>query len=103
MCNLRYFLLILGTGAPKAGDAPQRVQILRGPDGKIQVRGLMPGQQLVQMPDGKLHVLSTTDSPQTTSNVANTSSTKLVASPAKMVSYLFYIYGTTIDLLLFFF
>ncbi|XP_043274049.1 nucleosome-remodeling factor subunit NURF301 isoform X2 [Venturia canescens] len=37
----------------------QRVQILRGPDGKLQVRGLMPGQQLVQMPDGKLHVLNT--------------------------------------------
>ncbi|XP_014211852.1 nucleosome-remodeling factor subunit NURF301 isoform X2 [Copidosoma floridanum] len=39
--------------------APQKVQILRGPDGKLQVRGLMPGQQLVQMPDGKLHVLNT--------------------------------------------
>ena len=25
-----------------------------------KVRGLMPGQQLVQMPDGKLHVLNTT-------------------------------------------
>ncbi|XP_012142204.1 nucleosome-remodeling factor subunit NURF301 E(bx) isoform X2 [Megachile rotundata] len=37
----------------------QKVQILRGPDGKLQVRGLMPGQQLVQMPDGKLHVLNT--------------------------------------------
>ncbi|XP_034937972.1 nucleosome-remodeling factor subunit NURF301 isoform X2 [Chelonus insularis] len=42
----------------------QRVQILRGPDGKLQVRGLMPGQQLVQLPDGKLHVLNTS---QTTS------------------------------------
>lgn len=36
----------------------QRVQILRGPDGKLQVRGLLPTQQLVQMPDGKLHVLN---------------------------------------------
>ncbi|RZF42669.1 hypothetical protein LSTR_LSTR001464 [Laodelphax striatellus] len=37
----------------------QRVSITKGPDGKIQVKGLMPGQQLVQMPDGKLHVLTT--------------------------------------------
>ncbi|XP_063224982.1 nucleosome-remodeling factor subunit NURF301 isoform X2 [Bacillus rossius redtenbacheri] len=36
----------------------QKVQILKGPDGKIQVRGLLPGQQLVQMPDGKLHVFN---------------------------------------------
>lgn len=36
----------------------QRVQILRAADGKLQVRGLLPGQQLVQMPDGKLHVLN---------------------------------------------
>ncbi|XP_014482955.1 PREDICTED: nucleosome-remodeling factor subunit NURF301 isoform X2 [Dinoponera quadriceps] len=43
------------------GNSPvvqQRVQILRGPDGKLQVRGLLPSQQLVQMPDGKLHVLN---------------------------------------------
>ncbi|PNF38728.1 hypothetical protein B7P43_G14361 [Cryptotermes secundus] len=44
------------TAAP---PTQQRVQILKGADGKIQVRGLMPGQQLVQMPDGKLHVLNT--------------------------------------------
>ncbi|KAK7791905.1 hypothetical protein R5R35_005426 [Gryllus longicercus] len=42
-----------------APQPQQRVQILKGPDGKIQVRGLLPGQQLVQMPDGKLHVLNT--------------------------------------------
>ncbi|CAD7006089.1 nucleosome-remodeling factor subunit NURF301 [Ceratitis capitata] len=42
--------------------APQqhKVQIIRGPDGKVSVRGLNPGQQLIQMPDGKLHVLTTT-------------------------------------------
>lgn len=41
--------------------APQqhKVQIIRGPDGKVSVRGLSPGQQLIQMPDGKLHVLTT--------------------------------------------
>ncbi|XP_058124580.1 nucleosome-remodeling factor subunit NURF301 isoform X2 [Anopheles coustani] len=37
---------------------PQKVQIIRGPDGKVSVRGLNPGQQLIQTPDGKLHVLS---------------------------------------------
>jgi nucleosome-remodeling factor subunit BPTF len=36
----------------------QKVQIIRGPDGKVSVRGLMPGQQLIQTPDGKLHVLN---------------------------------------------
>lgn len=38
----------------------QRVQIVRCLDGKICVRGLLPTQQLVQTPDGKLHVLTTT-------------------------------------------
>ena len=36
----------------------QKVQIVRSSDGKIQVRGLLPGQQLVQMPDGKLQIFS---------------------------------------------
>lgn len=58
------------------------MQILRGPDGKIQVRGLMPGQQLIQMPDGKLHVLSTNqvqqNSPLTTVTKTSTSPTKTV-------------------------
>ncbi|XP_050310711.1 nucleosome-remodeling factor subunit NURF301 isoform X3 [Anthonomus grandis grandis] len=39
---------------------PQKVQIMRTPDGRITVKGLMPGQQLVQFPDGKLQVLTTT-------------------------------------------
>lgn len=39
-----------------------KVQIIRGPDGKVSVRGLNPGQQLIQMPDGKLHVLTSTGS-----------------------------------------
>ncbi|CAH1170436.1 unnamed protein product [Phaedon cochleariae] len=40
-------------------DTPQRVQIMRTPDGRITVKGLLPGQQLVQYPDGKLQVLTT--------------------------------------------
>lgn len=38
-------------------EGPQKVQIIRGPDGKLTVRGLLAGQQLIQMPDGKLHVV----------------------------------------------
>lgn len=38
-------------------DGPLKVQIIRTPDGKVTVRGLAPGQQLIQMPDGKLHVV----------------------------------------------
>lgn len=43
---------------PAKPDGPQKVQIIRGPDGKVSVRGLNPGQQLIQTSDGKLHVLS---------------------------------------------
>ncbi|XP_039965704.1 nucleosome-remodeling factor subunit NURF301 isoform X1 [Bactrocera tryoni] len=61
------------TGSSTSGQASQsstnpapqqsKVQIIRGPDGKVSVRGLNPGQQLIQMPDGKLHVLTTTTAP----------------------------------------
>ena len=72
----------------------QRVQILRGPDGKLQVRGLMPGQQLVQMPDGKLHVLNTGQaiaaSPAqqtsgTSTNVVTTPTTTKIATTTKIL------------------
>ncbi|XP_075969552.1 nucleosome-remodeling factor subunit NURF301 E(bx) isoform X2 [Anticarsia gemmatalis] len=52
-----------GEGTPSKSSAtpqkegPQKVQIIRAPDGKITVRGLLAGQQLIQMPDGKLHVV----------------------------------------------
>ncbi|KAL1494312.1 hypothetical protein ABEB36_009929 [Hypothenemus hampei] len=61
---------------------PQRVQIMRTPDGKITVKGLMPGQQLVQFPDGKLQVLTTqmvTTTPATTPSKPPTTNT----TPAK--------------------
>lgn len=48
------------SSAPSPGA--QKVQIIRGPDGKVSVRGLNPGQQLIQMSDGKLHVLTTNQS-----------------------------------------
>ncbi|XP_036150042.1 nucleosome-remodeling factor subunit NURF301 isoform X2 [Monomorium pharaonis] len=65
----------------------QRVQILRGPDGKLQVRGLLPGQQLVQMPDGKLHVLNVSQTAGTTiAQGAQTNSTTTTTPQAKTVT-----------------
>lgn len=43
----------------QAQKPEQKVQIIRNPDGKITVRGLAPGQQLIQTADGKLHVVNT--------------------------------------------
>lgn len=37
----------------------QKVQIIRGADGKLSVKGLVAGQQLIQMPDGKIHIVNT--------------------------------------------
>ncbi|XP_059217057.1 nucleosome-remodeling factor subunit NURF301 isoform X2 [Stomoxys calcitrans] len=58
-----------------SSPAPQqhKVQIIRGPDGKVSVRGLSPGQQLIQMPDGKLHVLTTTNSSSSSPQVGGSS------------------------------
>ena len=49
---------------PVTPSPQQKVQIVRSADGKIQVRGLLPGQQLVQMPDGKLQIFSQPIAPQ---------------------------------------
>merc|ERR1719347_1856549 len=52
---------LVNKGAPAVSPGPgtqQKVQIVKSADGKIQVRGLLPGQQLVQMPDGKLQIFS---------------------------------------------
>ena len=42
----------------------QKVQIVRSDGGKTQVRGLLPFQKLVQMPDGKLQLFSPPNDPQ---------------------------------------
>ncbi|XP_018314724.1 nucleosome-remodeling factor subunit NURF301 isoform X2 [Mycetomoellerius zeteki] len=67
---------------------PQRVQILRGPDGKLQVRGLLPGQQLVQMPDGKLHVVNVSQTVGTTiaQSAQTNSTTSTTTSQTKTVT-----------------
>ncbi|CAD6241102.1 GSCOCG00009137001-RA-CDS [Cotesia congregata] len=77
---------LIKTGTPSTPQqGQQKVQILRGPDGKLQVRGLMPGQQLVQMPDGKLHVLNTTPTIAASTMTTPNSTTTVVASPQSNV------------------
>jgi len=41
----------------------QKVQIIRSSDGKMQVQGLLPCQQVVQMRDGKLAIMTTPKPP----------------------------------------
>ncbi|CAL7947538.1 unnamed protein product [Xylocopa violacea] len=72
--NQQSLIKVTGQAAP-VQPIQQKVQILRGPDGKLQVRGLMPGQQLVQMPDGKLHVLNTGQAITTLTQTGGTSTT----------------------------
>lgn len=43
--------------APKPQET--KVQVFRSADGKLSVKGLAPGQQLIQMPDGKIHIVNT--------------------------------------------
>ncbi|KAK2580560.1 hypothetical protein KPH14_007689 [Odynerus spinipes] len=74
-----------GTPTGAVQHIQQRVQILRGPDGKLQVRGLMPGQQLVQMPDGKLHVLNTAQAITTTIAHTNSTTTSTPTTQTKAV------------------
>ncbi len=51
------------TPSESGGGNTQKVQIIRGPDNKVMVRGLNPGQQLIKLPNGKLHVLTTSPAP----------------------------------------
>ncbi|XP_033751700.1 nucleosome-remodeling factor subunit BPTF-like [Pecten maximus] len=62
----------------------QNLQIIQGPQGQLQVRGLLPGQQIIRLPDGRLQLLSMPQSPQVataTPTPAVTPATT-VASPA---------------------
>ncbi|XP_071108199.1 nucleosome-remodeling factor subunit BPTF-like [Haliotis cracherodii] len=36
----------------------QNVQIIQGPSGQLQVRGLLPGQQIIRLPDGRLQLIT---------------------------------------------
>ena len=51
-------------GTPAAASSiSSKLQITRGADGKIQIRGLQPGQQLLRMADGRFSIV--TSSPAT--------------------------------------
>ena len=67
-------------GSP-ATPVQQKVQIVKSADGKIQVRGLLPGQQLVQMPDGRLQIFSNQQVPAGAGTVIQNSQPQM-----KMVS-----------------
>ncbi|KAL0125669.1 hypothetical protein PUN28_004623 [Cardiocondyla obscurior] len=86
--NQQSLIRVTPTSTNSPVHVQQRVQILRGPDGKLQVRGLLPGQQLVQMPDGKLHVLNVSQTVGTTNaQGAQTNSTTSTTTPqAKTVT-----------------
>lgn len=76
--------------SPNNGGGAQKVQIIRGPDGKVSVRGLNPGQQLIQMSDGKLHVLTTNQSGGHTktvlkSNAPGTPKSVMTTTPNKSI------------------
>lgn len=42
---------------PTEAVGPQKIQVMRGPDGKMSVRGLQANQKLVQTADGKYLIL----------------------------------------------
>lgn len=60
----------------------QKVQIIRGPDGKITYHGLNPGQRLIQMPDGKLHILTSRAAQNKITNPVKTTKILNTAAPA---------------------
>lgn len=51
-------LLTPSTGVAAASPVANKLQITRGPDGKIQIRGLQPGQQLIRLGDGRFSIVS---------------------------------------------
>ncbi len=71
-----------GGGATSSPQQPQqKVQIIRSSDGKIQVKGLLPGQQLVQMPDGKLQIFSQPTNSTATGGQTGATTTHQTATP----------------------
>lgn len=64
--------------APQPPKPEQKVQIIRNPDGKITVRGLTAGQQLIQTSDGKLHVVNTNPVAQKNQTTAGSSQVKTI-------------------------
>lgn len=72
------------TGSGHQKD-PQKVQIIRGPDGQLTVRGLFAGQQLIQMPDGKLHIIMAGQQSPAGQLVATKSTESIKTEPSPQV------------------
>ncbi len=67
------------SAAMSSPGSQQRIQIIRSSNGKLQIYGLLPGQQLVQTPDGKLQIFT----PQ---SVALKSNPARLGTPTQVVS-----------------
>ncbi|CAC5424118.1 BPTF [Mytilus coruscus] len=61
------------------GGQVQNLQIIQGPSGQLQVRGLLPGQQIIRLPDGRLQLLTMPQNQQTTQATTQVSSTPQIA------------------------
>ncbi|XP_056018158.1 nucleosome-remodeling factor subunit BPTF-like isoform X3 [Ostrea edulis] len=59
---------------PTTSPGTQNLQIIQGPSGQLQVRGLLQGQQIIRLPDGRLQLLTLPQS-GTTTQVASPSVT----------------------------
>lgn len=51
-------LIAPSPGVAAATPTASKLQITRGPDGKIEIRGLKPGQQLLRLGDGRFTIVS---------------------------------------------
>ncbi|KAK3091634.1 hypothetical protein FSP39_021392 [Pinctada imbricata] len=53
----------------------QNLQIIQGPSGQLQVRGLLPGQQIIRLPDGRLQLLTMPQNPSAATPTVVTTTT----------------------------
>eukprot|EP00088_Acartia_fossae_P049261 TRINITY_DN5417_c0_g1_i7.p1 TRINITY_DN5417_c0_g1~~TRINITY_DN5417_c0_g1_i7.p1 ORF type:complete len:371 (-),score=77.64 TRINITY_DN5417_c0_g1_i7:253-1365(-) len=58
----------------------QKVHVVNMADGRLQVRGLLPGQQLLQMPSGKLHICNVSPTTENATAIKVPPSTAPVSS-----------------------
>jgi len=72
--------------ASPATPVQQKVQIVKSADGKIQVRGLLPGQQLVQMPDGRLQIFSNQQVPAGPHTVIQNTQPQMMMASSRAVT-----------------
>ncbi|CAH1794354.1 unnamed protein product, partial [Owenia fusiformis] len=49
---------VVASGSATTTSQAQSVQIIQSPTGQLQVRGLLPGQQIIRLPDGRLQLIT---------------------------------------------